>query len=117
MIAHANVLFLQFDLPIEFAVADSLVFNMAFMGFGLLYWYIVQYVSPDTQGIAIATVNQALAVIVGVSFLTYLCNSALASFAIQNSTITTFLDMAVPFRIFLGSFFLGMVTMLEKYLA
>ncbi len=112
MAAHANILFLQFDLPFNYALADSLAFNLAFLGFGILYWYIVQYISPENQGISGTILNQGLAIVIGVSFLTYLCNSALTNLAGDDATIIDFLNLAIPWRIFLGSFFLGMVVLI-----
>lgn len=111
-IAHASIVYNQFDLGLNYAMIDSISFNLAFMGFGLIYWYIVQYISPESQGISEAIVSQGLAVVIGVSFLTYVCNTFLAKFSDDTNSVENFLNTAFPWRIFLGSFYLGMIVLI-----
>ena len=110
-IAHATILYNQFDLSIKFVLADSLAYNLSFMGFGLIYWYIVQYITPENQGITGTIINQALAIIIVVGFLTYACNTFLENFSNDENNVIAFLSMALPWRVFLGSFYLGMVVL------
>ncbi|MEQ8924288.1 MAG: histidine kinase [Fulvivirga sp.] len=111
IVAHANILYYQLGFDFIYSVTDSLIYNISFLGFGLLYWYVVQYITPNNQGITATVLNQGLAVVIGVSFLTYLCNSFLASFGVDNPDVSAFLSMSIPWRIFLGTFFLGMIVL------
>ncbi|MFH1161406.1 MAG: histidine kinase [bacterium] len=44
-----SVLFIQYELPVEIALADSLVFNMLFGLIGLSLWFVVRYSAPDKK--------------------------------------------------------------------
>ena len=111
-VAHAFILFYQFGFDLSYSILDSAVYNVSFWGFGLLYWYIVQYIAPENQGLTATIVNQSLALIVGVSFITYLANSLLERWSIDNELIDSFLTMALPWRIFLGVFSMGMIVLI-----
>jgi two-component system LytT family sensor kinase len=110
--AHAFVLTYQFDFNRFSALVDSLAFNIPIMGFGLSYWYVVQYISPDSQGISATIINQGLTILIGVSILTFASDSALTYlFSLDNSHLL-FLSQALPWHIFLGSFFMAMMVLI-----
>lgn len=110
--AHANILYYQFEFPISYCILDSVIYNVSFWGFGLIYWYVVQYIAPDNQGLTGTILNQSLAIIIGVSFITYLANSFLVTWFATDATIGAFLSLALPWRIFLGVFFMGMIVLI-----
>lgn len=111
MVAHVNILYLQFDFPFDFSLTDSLIFNGMLLGYGILLWYIVKYISPANQGITGTILNQGLAIIVGVTIIAFGSDRILSSLIGDDDEIAQFLGMAIPWRIFLGSFFLGMLVL------
>jgi two-component system, LytTR family, sensor kinase len=112
MAAHAVVLIYQFDYETLSAIIDSITFNLPIMGFGLSYWYIVQYISPENQGLSGTIINQGLAIAIGVALLSFASNAAVEQLSIWNEAQRSFLNVALPWRIFLGSFFMTMMVMI-----
>ncbi|HNP17288.1 MAG TPA: histidine kinase [Fulvivirga sp.] len=109
--AHAFVYNYQFGFSWSLAISDSLIFNLPMMGFGMSYWFIVQYISPSNQGLTNTIFNQSMVIIIGVALLTYASHSAVMQFSVVEEH-KIFLNAALPWRIFLGSFFMAMIVMI-----
>ncbi len=109
--AHAFVYNYQFGFSWSSAITDSLTFNLPIMGFGMSYWYIVQYISPSNQGLTNTIFNQSMAIIIGVALLSYASHSAVMQFSLVEDN-KIFLNTALPWRIFIGSFFMAMIVMI-----
>ncbi len=110
--AHAVVLIFQLDFPYLVAIKHSLIFNLPIMGFGLSYWYVVRYISNDKQRISSAVFNQGMAIIIGVASLTFASDAFLNQFVTYELELQTFFNMAIPWHIFLGTFFMTMIVLI-----
>lgn len=109
VVVHVNILYLQFDLPFDFSLTDGLMFNGLLLGFGLLLWNIVKYISPENQGITNTILNQALVIIIATSLITFLSDRVLHKLIGEDEAIIQFLSFSIPWRIFVGTFYLGML--------
>ncbi|MEQ8575915.1 MAG: hypothetical protein RIB63_17740, partial [Fulvivirga sp.] len=82
------------------------------MGFGLSYWYVVRYISNDKQSITAAIFNQGSAILIGVTILTFASDAFVNQFVNFDASHKEYFRMAMPWQIFLGSFYMTIVVLI-----
>jgi two-component system LytT family sensor kinase len=110
--AHVFVLVFQLDFNLTLAAKHSLIFNLPVMGFGLSYWYVVRYISNDKQSITAAIFNQGSAILIGVTILTFGSDAFVNQFVNFDASHKEYFRMAMPWHIFLGSFYMTIVVLI-----
>ncbi len=110
--AHTFILYWQLGFDKYLALGDGLVFYLPLMGFGIVYWYVVQYITPENQGTSIVVVNQVIAITIGVGILGYTSNAVLTQLKSDDTYYLSFLNTMLPWRIFIGVFFMGMIVLI-----
>lgn len=114
-VIQASILSVFFELDIDLAAIDSLVFNIVFLIFGLLIWYPVRYMPLSNRNIYSIVLNHlALGIVVIASWISsgFFLMKALMS---GNEDIMERLILSVPYRIISG-ILLYMLILLVYYL-
>ncbi len=112
MAIHTAVLILIYQIPWLVAMADAFCFNILLVGFGLSYWYMIQYLSPSHQGLAGSILSQVLSVVLGVSLLIYLSTNFLQRIFEANTAYLEMMTGSLFWRILIGCFYMALVVML-----
>lgn len=112
MAIHTAVLVLTYQLAWNVAVMDAIGFNLLLAGFGLSYWFMIQYLSPSHQGLTGSILSQVLSVILGVTLLTYGSVAMLSKIFENNEQYLSILTNSLFWRILMGCFYMALIIML-----
>ena len=102
---HATILFNLLNIKYEFAITDSLVFNVIYSSLALSFWYSIKYISLEnftvlrilTNHITAAVISSIVWVLVGSWILSTIFN--------YNDIYTNFLFDSLVWRFFIGILF------------
>ena len=111
IIAHTSFLHYGLGFSPERSLVDAVVFNILLAGFGVVYWYVVKYLSPEKQGFVNLLISHFLGTAIGASFIVYITGFLLAIPSSEEG-YSTFLRNAVFWRFVLSIFYLIMIIML-----
>lgn len=108
---HTAVLVLSYTLDWTIALNDALGFNIFIAGFGLSYWYMIQYLSPSHQGLTGSILSQILSVILGVTLLTYASTTIMQRLFETEEAYQTMMSGSMFWRILIGCFYIALIIM------
>lgn len=112
MAAHAIVLHFQYNFSFPVALADSFCFNFLVAGLGLTYWYVVQYISPDYQGVSGTFISHVIGVAISISLVSFISLKFLSMLFAENAAYNTFLANTISWRIFIGILYITILIIL-----
>ncbi|UII33954.1 histidine kinase [Fulvivirga ulvae] len=108
---HAVLLYYHYQLPLSISLADAVISNILLAGIGLSYWYVVQYISPDSQGISGVIISHILGASISALLVVYGASSALSAFFSENDSYSDLVDGSFLWRIIISVFFLALIIM------
>jgi sensor histidine kinase YesM len=114
-VAHFLVLYLYYNLDLDIAAADSLVFNGMFAAFSVGLWFWVSYTDFETQKIITIAINHVAAAAVSLFIWVSLSGVILSTLYADDLLYLDFLTAARPLRVVTG-LFLYLFTGLTYYL-
>ncbi|MBL6446065.1 histidine kinase [Fulvivirga sp. 29W222] len=109
--AHAVFLYSSYGFPLSISLADAAISNVILAGIGLSYWYVVQYVSPEGQGVFGVVISHVLGVTVSALLVVYGANVALSGFFSTNANYLTLVTESFVWRIIVDIFYLTLIVM------
>lgn len=112
MAIHAAVLLFIYGIGWDIAFVDAFGYNIFLSGFGLSYWYMIQYLSPSHQGLAGSILSQILSVILGVALLTYTSTTVLERIFQSNQEYLTVMQGSIFWRVLMGCLYMALIIML-----
>lgn len=112
MAIHTAALIFTYQIPWMIASGDSIVSNIFLAGFGLSYWYMIQYLSPSHQGLTGSIISQALSVLLGVTLLTYISMTIMRQIFVNDEAYQAMITGSMFWRLIIGCFYMASVVML-----
>ncbi|MES2734034.1 MAG: histidine kinase [Bacteroidota bacterium] len=110
-IIHAVILFYIYNIDLQAAAIDSLIFNSIFAGLGLGLWYIVRFVDVEKQGFFYVMINH-LAALAAVIFLWFSLGKLITGMFLGSANYQLFLKGSFAWRLLIGIFFYSVVVLL-----
>ncbi len=104
-VAHIFVLYFFYALEIEFALVDGLLYNLLFVGFGLAFWYPVNYTNINTKNFSSLISNHLAAALISVGVWLLIGKFLLALIFSFNEKYLEFLIKTLPWRYISGMFY------------
>lgn len=115
IILHVLSLSWLYELPIEVALTDGIVFNLLYAFLGLALWYPALYNEIDKQTFSNLAVNHLSIMALALVFWISIGIFTTKSIFINNESYLEFLEKGLPWRVFLGIFYY-LATVLLYYL-
>ncbi|MEL7002800.1 MAG: histidine kinase, partial [Bacteroidota bacterium] len=100
-----------YNIPWGNSLLDALGSNIFLAGFGLTYWYMIQYLSPSHQGITGSILSQIFSVILGVTLLVYASTTVLQKLLQSDAGYLSSMEGTIFWRILFGCFYMALVIM------
>jgi two-component system LytT family sensor kinase len=104
-LAQFSILYFFYNLTLEIAAADSIVFNLSFALLSIGIWYWVRYTDFEKQKIFTITLNHLAAASLSILVWITFSNFCLRSIFQQETSYQGFLNNSIPWRVALGSFY------------
>jgi two-component system, LytTR family, sensor kinase len=101
--SHFAVLHYYYLLTVNFAIADSLLFNVFFAFLGISLWYVVRYNKSDAKFLTLFTSHIVSSLLLIGFWL--ISGYLILRYAIEDVHYLSFLDSSFPWRIISGIFY------------
>lgn len=112
MAVHTAVLHFNNGLSLPVSIADALIFNMLLAGFGLSYWYVVQYISPGKQGISGVVISHLVGITVSALLIVYGASAALTGIFTENVEYQKLIAASFLWRMTISMFSLALIILI-----
>lgn len=109
---HAFAVYSYFNLLFAQALLDALFFNILIASVGLSLWWTVQYLNPNRQGVFGTIIAYVFLTLIGVSAIQYLTDLLSIYVAADQESVTKFLQMAKPWKLLVGSLYIGIIILI-----
>ncbi len=107
--AHTVVLIFQFHFNIVIALYDSIVFNFLIAGFGLTYWYVIQYLPSSYKDATSHIITHCTGVALSITIIC-LIQYYISIYLFDNQVYyQSFLMDTLPWRVFIGILYMTLV--------
>jgi two-component system, LytTR family, sensor kinase len=101
---HFSILFFQFRLPINVAMADSIIYNGIFCSIGIAVWYVIRYSMPGRSPGFSFIFNHFTYLVLLLVFWLGSGYAALNLLFKDNAVFINFLGLSLPYRFVIGIF-------------
>ena len=112
ILIHTAVLHYHYYFSIAISLVDALVFNVLVAGLGFSYWYVVKFVTPESQGTAGMVGSHLAAILIIAMLIVYSAGELLLTFNQDILKYHFFIGEAFIWRMVLAVFYLGIMVLI-----
>ena len=105
VLVQFSILFFFYNLKLEIAAADSIIFNLSFALLSIGIWYWVRYSDFEKQKVFNITINHLAAAILSILIWITFSNFCLRNIFQSETNYLEFLNNSIPWRVAIGTFY------------